>query len=196
MPREPRRVVALQAVADPVRLDLLEALSLSAGPLTTTELSTAVPAARRGVQAHLRRLHEAGWVEHVDGEGRHARWRRADSEPVVWTEDEERHDSEAVALAAEELDRVATARRARRAERWAAERRAGRRWDEAWAAASISHDYLLHLTPDELVTLEELLRQVLDRQHRAYAGGRADPPEGAEVVAVTLLAFPIDPSAT
>ena len=51
----------LQAVSDPSRRTVLEALSQ--GPATVSELAALLPIARPGVSRHLRVLREAGLVE-------------------------------------------------------------------------------------------------------------------------------------
>ena len=78
MPIAPETVAILQALADPVRLSILE--RLSGAPAGVTELARHLPITRQGTAKHLAILRAAGLVG-VDSAGRDAQYRVA-TEPV------------------------------------------------------------------------------------------------------------------
>ncbi|WP_295695133.1 helix-turn-helix domain-containing protein [Lapillicoccus sp.] len=193
-----RRLRHLRAMsADPARMDLFEALKVEGGPMSSAELGRRVPAARGGLQAHLRKLEEGEWVERVSGGGRQSVWQTRGG-PIAWSESDVVDPD--VALAVEELYWVSLQRRINRIRRFDAERQTGE-WPEAWVEASIGHDYSLWLTAADLEDLEGELVSTIEkyrlralarqREVRAAAEKPDRPRPPAELVFVTISAFPM-----
>ena len=176
--------------ADPARMDLFEQLRVRDRAMTTLELGRAVPEARRGIQAHLSALAEGEWVEHLDGEGRAARW-QARQVPVEWADEDD--SDPAIARAKEDLYWIALQRRINRIRRFDAERQTGE-WSEDWVAATIGRDYSLWLTVDDVHELDEELVGVFERfrarsEQRRGCGDTGDG--GVRLVFLTTSAFPL-----
>lgn len=182
-----RTVSQIRAIsADPVRLDLMEALRDEQGPLTTKQLEERVPESRGASDTHLHRLADGGWIDHMGGKGRNASWAVA-ATGVSWS-DAETADPD-VALAIDELYWVAAQRRINRMRRFDAERQTGK-WDSDWVEAAIGVDYLVRLTSAELAEFEEELIALVLR-YRERTRGAAIAEEGRERVFVTCSAFPV-----
>ena len=193
-----RRLRHLRAMsADPTRMDLFEALKVEGGPLSSAELGRRVPAARGGLQAHLRKLEEGEWVERVSGGGRQSVWQTRGGS-IAWSESDVVDPD--VALAVEELYWVSLQRRINRIRRFDAERQTGD-WPDVWVDASIGRDYSLWLTAADLedldrevvATMEKYRSRALAHQVEGRAGAEqpdpARPP--AELVFVTISGFPM-----
>ena len=178
----------LRAVAaDPVRVDLLELLRLE-GPMTYAELGRRIPAARRGLRAHLRGLLEGEWVYVVEGEGRNAVW-AADSVGVRWTDTYA--DDPNVAQAVEDLWWGTMQRVIERLQSWYTQREQGQ-WSRAWVEASIQRDYSFWLTPTDLDALDDEMAAVLERARaRSDANREKLPGEDLGAVFVTVAGFPL-----
>lgn len=181
----------LRAVsADPVRLDLLEALRDAGGPLSTVEIEALVPAARGGIETHLLRLAESGWIDRLEGQGRSATWQTS-STGVTWSEAESADPD--VALAIDELYWVAQQRRINRIRAFDAQRQDGV-WAGPWVDAAIGFDSLVHLSAQDLAEFEEDFRALVTRfrgRGRQVQAGQAGPEGGVERVFLTLAAFPV-----
>jgi DNA-binding transcriptional ArsR family regulator len=173
---------ALRALAHPLRLALLDHL-MSFGPRTASECAAVVGSTPSNCSYHLRALAKVGLVEAVDAaDGRERPWRSAstglafgrsdDPEFVIGSDTVER------ALADRQVDDEA-----------ALVHRAIAQRDEQpveWREASLLNGYALKLTPAELRELGERL-DALIRPYIALT--RAEPPAGADVVALHLNAF-------
>lgn len=181
-----RTVSQLRAMsADPVRLDLFEALRDEA-ELSTRDLERRVPAAKGGIENHLQKLAAGGWITQVGGQGRTATWRPSSS-GVTWSETEAADPD--VALAIDELYWVAQQRRINRMRQFDAERQTGS-WPLEWVEAAIGRDYLLRLSPSELVDFESEFVDLVMR-YRQRSSERKASVSGVERVFVTLSACPL-----
>src|SRR5215467_3284043 len=102
MPRELTDPKAMRALAHPVRLALLEALT-DAGTLTATEAGERVGESPANASFHLRQLAKYGFVEEAEGgTGRRRPWRL--KQLGLWIEDV--HEDPEAQVASRELDRV------------------------------------------------------------------------------------------
>ncbi|MBR7742722.1 hypothetical protein KC207_05390 [Phycicoccus sp. BSK3Z-2] len=176
--------------ADPARMDLFEQLRVRDRPMSTLELGRAVPEARRGIQAHLSALADGEWIEHLDGEGRTARW-QARQVPIEWADDDD--SDPAIARAKEDLYWISLQRRINRIRRFDAERQTGE-WPEDWVGATIGRDYSLWLTVDDVHELDDELVAVFERFRVRSEERRADGDAedgGVRLVFVTSSAFPL-----
>lgn len=151
---EPRRLRdprALTAVAHPVRMAIIELLSVE-GPLTATDLADRLDESPANCSWHLRKLAHHDLIEEAaGGTGRQRPWqmRRIG---MSWGEDEDAGPEER--RAGEMLSRMLL-------ERWmdrfltAHEREP----DPRWRAASSLHQTVAWLTLDELAAVGEALRE-------------------------------------
>ena len=142
-PRELTDPRAMRAMAHPVRLALLEALSHH-GQLTATEAAEIVGESPSNCSFHLRQLAKYGFVEEADGgTGRQRPWRSVHT-GMRFTDVQEDPET---ALAAGTLARVFH-------ERWLERARAGmdrRQYlPEEWRRVTGSDQMTLYVTPEEM----------------------------------------------
>src|SRR3954462_7037030 len=110
-PRELDDPKAMRALAHPVRLALLEALT--DGPMTATEAGERVGESPANASFHLRQLAKYGFVEEAGAQGRRRPWKRKQLGMRFTAV----HDDEGTAAAARQLDRTMRERYFDRAER-------------------------------------------------------------------------------
>jgi DNA-binding transcriptional ArsR family regulator len=183
MPRETRRHItepdALQALAHPVRLELIDYL-MAQGPATASTCARAVGDSPSNCSYHLRVLAKAGLVEEsASKDGRERPWRAlvtgfdADVEGEMSPE-----AAELLALALQRDQRMVRDHLARRDA-----------LPKRWRSADVYSTYTLRLDPNELRDLSERLDALI----RPYiAATREDAPRGSAVVHLGLQAFPKD----
>jgi hypothetical protein len=169
--RDPRE---LQALAHPVRMAIIEQLSIS-GPLTATELADRLDETPANCSWHLRKLAKFGLVEEADGgTGRQRPW-QVPGIGLSWTDEggasaEERRAAAALAQVTmgRAMDRLFEAN-AREPEE-----------TEGWRSAQMSGEYIAWVTAEELAEMNQAIADVLFR----YADRLTDPgsrPEGARL---------------
>lgn len=175
--------LAMRALAHPLRLRLLEELTLR-GPLTATQAGDLVGESPSSCSFHLRTLAKYGFVEEAEGgTGRQRPWRtvavgnRWRTGPGV---------SAAVRTAGEAL-----AAQVRRRDLELLEEHAAREDElpQEWVDASIHSNFGSWLTVEELAELGEALTDLW----RPYLARLRDPgsrPEGARLVHMFAHAFP------
>lgn len=174
---------ALRALAHPVRLALVDALSLH-GPLTATQASEIVGESPSNCSFHLRQLGRYGVVEEVEGEDRRSRpWRMAPGGINVGAGDSS--DGESLA-AIRALDEAFAAQQHSVLVDWA--RRAAAEPAE-WRTASFGSYGVVWLTTEELTQLNadliELLRRFGDRREQPDTR-----PAGSRPVRILLNGIP------
>jgi DNA-binding transcriptional ArsR family regulator len=171
---------ALEALAHPVRLDVLSFL-MSSGPATASACARAVGDSPSNCSYHLRVLAAHGLVEHAPStDGRERPWRATvtglDSD---LDSPDPRLAAGAVAVAGAELQ--LDHQRARE------HLRTRDSLPERWRGVEAHMTYGLRVTPDEL---RGLLAQ-LDAIVRPYiAATRDDAPDDAAVASLSVLAYP------
>jgi DNA-binding transcriptional ArsR family regulator len=167
----------LRAMAHPLRLRLLGALRKD-GPATGSELGRRLEESSALTSYHLRQLEGFGFVEEDRREGRKRFWRAVD-EGAEWSIDT---DDPALVEANRALGGELIAEYSRWLRRWYAETPD---WDRRWRAAAEGLDHWFELTPEELRSLSDEVREVLAR----YEDRRA-PRDGTERSVVLFHAFP------
>ena len=182
----PRRLddaVVMRALAHPVRIRLLEELTLR-GPMTATEASSYVGESPSSCSFHLRTLAKYGFVEEAPGgKGRQRPW-RAVSIGNRW-------ESGPGTPPAERAAADALAAQVRR--------RDGELLDEylahqdemppEWVKATIHSNFGSWLTADELAAIGEQLLEIW----QPYLARLQDPtgrPEGSRLVHMSVHGFP------
>jgi predicted ArsR family transcriptional regulator len=182
-PRELTDPKAMRALAHPVRLALLEALS-DAGPLTATEAGERVGESPANASFHLRQLAKYGFVEEAGGgAGRRRPWRRKQTGLRF----SNAQADAATAAAARGLSRTLHDRFLARAQAGLAERDA---LSPAWQDATGLSQMTLYVTPEEMKAAFEALYAVME-PFRERIADPAKRPEGAEKIEVVTLAYPV-----
>jgi Helix-turn-helix domain len=177
----------MRALTHPVRLALLQALELE-GPLTATQAGELIGEPPNTCSFHFRQLARYGFVEEAGpAPGRSRPWRLTTFR-MHYTD---LHEDPETAVAARGLDRML---RDQYFERLAAfyESRSG--YPLAWQEVTGGSQALLHVTPEELKTIDEqvmaLLTPYLDR-----AVDPAKRPPDSLPIEVLLFAYPVRPPA-
>ena len=180
---------AIRAMAHPLRLALLEALS-QAGTLTATQASEMLGESPANCAFHLRTLAKYGFVEEAGGgRGRERPWRPAFNS-VSWPT---RHEDPQFSHAAEALDQVLMDRVLTRVRRSLTSRAS---WPEAFGDEMGASFSRLYVTPDEArelhAEMEKAFEQLVGGHHRF--GARRDPklrPPDAVPVEFILIDYPV-----
>lgn len=179
--RDPRE---LTAVAHPVRLGILEQLTLH-GPLTATELADRLDETPANCSWHLRKLAEHAFVEEAPREGGRRRPWQMSQLGLSWgDEDAEPEEQRAGdALAQMLLERWIS--------RYAASVAVDREAAPEWRRARSVNQTVTWLTPTEAEEVHEHLRAVLER-YRDRIEDASQRPEGSRMVELVTFGGPID----
>jgi DNA-binding transcriptional ArsR family regulator len=173
---------AMRALAHPVRMALLEALTDNR-QLTATEAAEIVGESPANTSFHLRQLAKYGYVEEAEGgKGRRRPWKRKH----LGMRFTEVHDDPETAAAARELSRVFSNRYLARAEQGLEENRA---LPDEWRSVLGWNQMGMYLTPDEVKRLDE---KILDLMYDLFGERRIrteQTPEGAERVEILTFAY-------
>lgn len=175
----------LRALAHPVRIALVEALTLH-GPMTATEAGEEIGESPTTCSFHLRQLARYGLVEEAGGgKGRARPWRMSSigmriSVPA---------DAEAE-LAAGAVARLFRERQLERHRAWLESRSS---YPKRWRDAAGDGEFLLYLTAEELEGLSVELMELLLARSRERLTDPACRPPGALPVELLVFAYPIAP---
>ena len=175
----------MRALAHPVRLALLEALTHH-GALTATEAAEHVGESPSNCSFHLRQLAKYGFVEEAEGgAGRRRPWRAV----TIGTRFTDVQEDTETALAAGALSRVIV-------ERLIARARAGLEarhlLPDEWRAVTGTNDMTLYVTPEEMKALDDAILEKL----WGFRERIADPskrPEGSRPLQLAMFLYPVDP---
>lgn len=173
---------SLRALAHPLRMQLLEMLSID-GPATATGLSERLGEKTGTVSWHLRHLADHGFIEEEAGRGtRRERWWRAVRQQQVMHGAEFYGDPDArgalSVLMRETVQRYFT----RSIDALVQD------WDDQWLQAAIFSDWItMRMTPAQLGALNAELLAVVERHAPA---ADAEPGPDARPVVVQLQSFP------
>lgn len=182
-PRELTDPKTMRALAHPIRLALIEALTLE-GELTATQAGELVGESPASCSFHLRQLAKYGFVEETGGgAGRQRPWRMK----TIGTHMEVRSSTPPeTAIAAGRLTRMYHERALDRLRKWWEDEP---RYPDEWRAVAGSNETIWWITPAELQELNEQLEELV----YAYRD-RMDPdkrPEGSLPVEFLTFAFPV-----
>jgi DNA-binding transcriptional ArsR family regulator len=184
-PRELTDPRTMRALAHPVRLALMEALT-HRGALTATEAAEHVGESPSNCSFHLRQLAKYGFVEEAEGgTGRQRPWRVVN----VGTQFTDVHEDAETALAAGTLAGVIRDRLLARA-RVGLEQ--SRLLPDEWRKVLGTSDMTLYVTPDEMRAIDEEILEILWR-YRERIADRSKRPEGSRPIQLAAFAYPIDP---
>lgn len=185
--REIRDPQVLRAMAHPVRLRIVEELTM-AGAATATELSERIGESAANCSWHLRQLAKYGFIEEAEGgSGRQRPWRLVAQSSRVSVPD---HQTEReFTQASDALMEVLLGRELEALRGWQATRHTTpAAWQDA-AFAAQSWDYM---TVDELAELRQEVMAVVERRLASHPE-RIDPaqrPSEAVPVRFVAWAFP------
>jgi hypothetical protein len=183
--RDPR---AMRALAHPVRLALMDALSMD-GELTATQAAQIVGESPASCSFHFRQLAKYGFVEETGGgTGRQRPWRL---KTLAITLSVEAASETRAAVARHDLLAMFQEQAIARLRNWMATQSLfPKRWREAYQAKRA----IWWVTPDELEQLGKEMQALVLR----YSARVEDPPsrpEGALPVEFLGFAFPLRPPA-
>lgn len=186
MAEQPRKVIndprALQALAHPVRVDLLNHL-LAHGPRTASQCAAAMGGSASNYSYHLRHLARFGFVEAMEPDDRRERpWRAA---APGFTLGDPGDDSPAQVAAGQALNATQVDHNARMALAYY------RRIDTVapeWREAANFNTYVLHVSPAELA---DVCQQIDDLLRPLRAPVRTAAPGDARPAHLALNAFPL-----
>jgi DNA-binding transcriptional ArsR family regulator len=178
----------MRAVAHPMRIALLEALSRE-GPLTATRAAELLDDSPGNMSWHLQTLAKYGFVEEAGGgRGRSRPWRR-----VAQTLDFDTSTGDAEqAAAGDALEAMYVERNNSRLREWWARRRS---YPAKWRKAASASDSIVYLTADELKRVGEDVRAVWE-PYRARTTDRSKRPSGAQPVHLVFYSYPLPPGPT
>ena len=181
---DPREI---RAIAHPVRIALLEALSRE-GPLTATQAADIMDESPANCSFHFRTLAKYGFVEEVPGgSGRARPWRRVSLGQSI-----DLGEGTEAGVAAQAFAHLAEERTFDRV--------------RAYINNSTSHpkefqdsafiaDWLVYLTADELAEVRDVVVEQLSK-FRARTQDKALRPEGSRAVQLAAYGFPLPPTAS
>lgn len=184
--REVRDAQSLRALSHPVRLALIETLSLQ-GPMTATEAGAQIGESPTTCSFHLRQLAKYGFVEEAGGgKGRARPWKMR---TIGMRIPDVSGDAEAE-LAAGVLTRLLRERQLIRYQTWLETRAA---YPARWRHAAGDSESVLYVTVEELEELSEELHALLLTRFRERITDPAARPPGALPVEILVLSYPIAP---
>jgi len=182
--REVSDAQTFRALAHPVRLVLLEILSLE-GPLTATEAGRKIAESPTTCSFHLRQLAKYGFVEEAGGgKGRARPWRMS---AIGMHFSSVQEDPEAE-VAAGALTRMLRDRQFQRYRTWL-ETRAS--YPRPWREAAGDSEWVFWLTSTELEELNRELEALWVPRIRERLTDPSTRPAGALPVEMLLLTYPI-----
>ncbi len=184
--REVSDARTFRALGHPVRLALLETLAIE-GPLTATEASERIGESPTTCSFHLRQLARYGFVEEAGGgKGRARPWRLS----IIGMRSANVHDDPETEVAAAALAGLTRERQLDRYRTWLSTRAS---YPREWRGAANEGDYLIWLTPEELVELNRELAEMLITRARERLTEPAARPAGALPVELLLFTYPVTP---
>jgi hypothetical protein len=174
----------LRALTHPVRIALLEALSLE-GARTATQVGEIIGESPTTCSFHLRQLAKYGFVEEAGGgKGRARPWRMT----LIGMRFASSHDDRETEIATGMLVRLLRERQLERYRTW---RETRPTYPRAWREAAGDSEYIFYLTADEL---NELKTEVADLLAPRFLERLTDPatrPADAVPVEMLVFAYPI-----
>ena len=183
--REVSDAQTMRALAHPVRIALIETLSLQ-GPLTATEAAERIGESPTTCSFHLRQLAKYGFVEEAGGgKGRARPWRMT----AIGMRMSSGEDSESE-LALESVARLLRARALGRYRTWLETRGS---YPARWRKAADESEHVFYLTVEELEALSEALFEFLAPRYRERLTDPSSRPPGAIAVELLLLTYPVEP---
>jgi predicted ArsR family transcriptional regulator len=174
----------MRALAHPVRIGLIEALSLH-GPLTATEVGDLIGESATTCSFHLRQLEKYGFVEEAGGgKGRSRPWKMSS----IGMRMSATHDDPETALAAGALAGMFRDRQLKRYQNWRENRTS---YPQDWQNAASDSEFITYMTAAELQELNDELSDLLLSRFKERLADPAQRPAGALPVEMLFMSYPI-----
>jgi len=174
----------LRALTHPVRIALIEALSLG-GAMTATEVGEQIGESPTTCSFHLRQLAKYGFVEEAGGgKGRARPWRMT----TIGMRVAGTHDDPEYELAAVALGRMLRERQIGRYWAW---QETSARYPRRWRDAAGSSESVIYMTAEELREFNDELMAMLLPRFRDRLTDPARRPAGALPVEFLMFSYPI-----
>ncbi|AMM21566.1 hypothetical protein AX769_17235 [Frondihabitans sp. PAMC 28766] len=175
---------ALRALAHPIRLALIEILSID-GPMTATEAADKVGESPSTCSFHLRQLAQFGFVEEAGGgKGRARPWKMTS---IGLAFDPEAAGNEAKIVTAT-VTRLVRDRQLERYRAWQVNRES---YPVKWRKAAIDNEFAFWMTADELDVLGQELETLLTDRFRERLSDPSKRPDGSVPVELLTLGYPM-----
>jgi DNA-binding transcriptional ArsR family regulator len=182
--REVTDARTLRALAHPVRIAIIESLSLG-GAMTATEVGERIGESPTTCSFHLRQLARYGFVEEAGGgKGRARPWRMTSIGMRLASS----HDDPEAEIAAGALMRLLRERQFGRYRTWLETKAT---YPRQWQDAADSSQYMLYLTAAELEQLSQELSALLVPRCLERIADPSKRPPGSVPVEMLLLSYPI-----
>ncbi|MGH9074402.1 MAG: winged helix-turn-helix domain-containing protein [Acidimicrobiales bacterium] len=182
--RQVTDVRTMRAITHPVRIALIEALSLE-GAMTATEAGEAIGESPTTCSFHLRQLAKYGFVEEAGGgKGRARPWRMTS---IGMSISSAAGDPQA-RVAASALSRLLQERHLARLQTWLETRSL---YPQEWQKAAGQNESVIYLTAAELEELEEELVAILLPRYRERLTDPSLRPQGSLPVEILTFSYPI-----
>jgi DNA-binding transcriptional ArsR family regulator len=182
--REVTDARTLRALAHPVRIAIIESLSLG-GAMTATEVGERIGESPTTCSFHLRQLARYGFVEEAGGgKGRARPWRMTSIGMRLASS----HDDPEAEIAAGALMRLLRERQFGRYRTWLETKAT---YPRQWQDAADSSQYMLYLTAGELEQLSQELTALLVPRFLERITDPSRRPPGSVPVEMLLLSYPI-----
>ena len=183
--REVNDARTMRALSHPVRIALIEALSLY-GPMTATEAGERIRESPTTCSFHLRQLAKYGFVEEAGGgKGRARPWRMTS----IGLHIESNDDDPASEIAASVLGRLIRERQLERYRTWLETRSS---FPKIWRDAAGDGEFVFYLTVEELEALGQDLLAFLMPRYRERVADPSRRPAGAVPVEMLVFTYPIE----
>jgi DNA-binding transcriptional ArsR family regulator len=175
----------MRALAHPVRIALIEALTLG-GAMTATEVGERIGESPTTCSFHLRQLARYGFIEEAGGgKGRARPWRMASIGLRIGAD----NDDPEIQIAAGVLGKLVRDRQLDRYRMWLTARA---HYPKPWRDAAIDDEHLIYLTPEEMEQLHEELHITLLPRFRGRLTDPSQRPPGSAPVELLLFGFPLE----
>jgi DNA-binding transcriptional ArsR family regulator len=178
----------MRALAHPVRIALLEALTLE-GAKTATEVGELIGESPTTCSFHLRQLARYGLVEEAGGGKGRARPWKASSLGFSFSSS---HDEPERDVAASALLHLLRDRQLGRYQEWLETRAT---YPREWRDAAANSEYLCYLTVEELERLNADLAALLADRFVERLKDPTNRPQGSVPVELLLFSYPLRPPA-
>lgn len=173
----------LRALAHPVRLALIETLSIE-GPMTATEAGERIGESPTTCSFHLRQLAKYNFVEEAGGGKGRARPWRITSTYLQFSA----HDDPELEIASNALMRLFRERQLDRYRTWLETRTM---FPLQWRQAAGESDLVFHVTAEELKALNDELLAFLLPRFRDRLTDPSQRPAGSAPVEMLVFSYPV-----
>jgi DNA-binding transcriptional ArsR family regulator len=176
----------LRALSHPVRLALLEELTIS-GTMTATELGERIGESPTTCSFHLRQLAKYGFVEEAGGgKGRARPWRMT-SIGMSFGDSSGNEDPE-YDIASSTLSLMFRERSFERYRRWMESKAS---YPRRWRNAAQNNEAVFYVTPDELEELNSEVTALLMSKYFDRLADKSKRPPGSVPVEMLIMSWPL-----